>query len=82
MIRDEGDGPDMPLRFAEAIGTIRGAIGGCETAAIPTDTILAAMMAELMPRLVQAYGPGRVVDVLTSLAARVALDVPEPLTRH
>lgn len=73
------DGAEFPLRFTEALSAIQGAIGGCETADIPTDTILAAMMAELMPRLVGAYGSLRVISVLTDLAAHIAVDVS---TRH
>ena len=74
----QGDGgTNLPRYFAEALGAIRGAIGGCETAGIPTDTILAALMAELMPRLVGAYGSYRVIAVLTDLAAHIAVDVAD-----
>jgi hypothetical protein len=78
---DQGDEEAIvPMRFAEALGAIRGAVAGCETAEIPVDTILAALMAELMPRLVHAYGSVRVVSVLTDLAAHIAIDVTE--VRH
>ena len=73
------DGEELPLRFTEALTAIRGAIGGCETADIPADTILAALMAELMPRLVGAYGSHRVISVLTDLATHIAIDAA---TRH
>jgi hypothetical protein len=73
------DATELPLRFTEALDAIKGAIGGCETARIPTDTILAALMAELMKRLVGAYGPRRVISVLTDLATHIAIDDP---TRH
>ncbi len=72
-----------PARFAEALDAIRGAIGGCETAEIPIDTILAALMTELMPRMIGAYGSYRVISVLTDLAAHIAIDIAEPTAaRH
>ena len=80
---DDGAGDlELPLRFAEALEAIRGAIGGCEAARIPLDTILAAMMTELMPRLVGAYGSGGVAAVLTDLAAHIAIDPSDPPARH
>jgi hypothetical protein len=45
----------------------------------PSHTILAALMAELMPRLIGAYGSHRVISVLTDLAAHIAIDAA---TRH
>lgn len=36
-------------------------------------------MAELMPRLIGAYGSHRVISVLTDLAAHIAIDAA---TRH
>jgi hypothetical protein len=76
-IVDDGDGAIGPERFAEALSAIRNAICGCEKAKIPVDTILAALMAELMPRLVGAYGSSRVISVLTDLAAHIAVDVTD-----
>lgn len=66
-----------PARFAEALGAIRAAIGACEIAAIPADAIVAALMTELMPRLIGTYGSSRVVSVLTDLAAHIAIDVDD-----
>ena len=72
-----GDGSGLPQRFADAQGTVRRAIRECEAADIPTDTILAALMSELMPRMVGAYGAHRVISVLTDLAAHIAVDVSQ-----
>jgi hypothetical protein len=80
--RDGAGDAEFPQRFEEALGAIRGAIGGCETAEIPTDVILAALMAELMPRLIGAYGSYRVISVLTDLAAHIATGVTVPAARH
>lgn len=82
-MNEDGDGMERPARFAEALGTIRRAIGDCETAEIPTDTVLAALITELMPRLIGAYGSHRVISVLTDLAAHIATDMTEPIpARH
>lgn len=67
----------LPPRFSEVIDEIRAAIGRCESENVPADSILAAVMVELMPRLVGAYGEQRVARLLTYLAAHLG-DVPLP----
>lgn len=59
---------ELPSRFAEAVSHVRQAIALCERANIPNDTLLSALMTELMPRLVSAYGPSRVAFVFERLA--------------
>lgn len=74
------DHPILPPRFAEALDAIRLASDRCEHAMIPSDSILAAVLAELMPRLVEAYGPRSVVSMLGDLAIHVGRNA-EPV-RH
>ncbi|WP_282606229.1 hypothetical protein [Pelagibius sp. Alg239-R121] len=69
---DDTSDVDLPLRFAEALGEVRAAIARCDKAGIPSDTVLAALMTELMPRLVQAYGPTGVASVLSQLADEIS----------
>lgn len=70
-------GSEMPPRFAEALEQVRTIIAHCEAAKIPNDTLLAALMAELMPRLVGTYGPAGVASVFGRLAGAIA-DVGKP----
>lgn len=65
---DDASGVELPPGFAEALEQVRAVIARCEKAGIPNDTLLAALMTELMPRLVRAYGPDGVASVLNQLA--------------
>ena len=47
-------------------------IAACEAEGIPADSILAAMMVELLPRMVAAYGQQGVVGILHRFAAEIA----------
>jgi hypothetical protein len=58
--------------YGVAIVEIRAAIAKCEEARIPVDSVLAALMAELMPRLVAAYGPAGVASVLGRVAGEIS----------
>ncbi len=69
---DDASDVDLPLLFAEAQGHVRAAIVRCDTAGIPSDSIIAALMTELMPRLVQAYEPSAVAAVLNQLADEIS----------
>jgi hypothetical protein len=62
----------LPPHFAEALTQVRAAISRCTDARIPNDTVLAALMTELMPRLVSAYGPASVARVLRHIAGEIA----------
>ena len=68
---DEAVAADLPARFEEALEQVRVAIAHCETAGIANDTLLAALMTELVPRLVDAYGLAGVA----SMWSRLAIDV-------
>ncbi|MBM3483705.1 MAG: hypothetical protein FJX66_10435 [Alphaproteobacteria bacterium] len=69
---DDATGVELPPRFAEALEQVRVAIARCDKAGIPNDTLLAALMTELMPRLVQAYGPSGVASSLSQLALELS----------
>ena len=62
----------LPPRLADALAEVRAAIARCDEAGIPKDTVLAALMTELMPRLVEAYGPDGVASVLGQLAGEIS----------
>ena len=69
---DDASGAELPPRFAEALEQVRAVIARCDRAGIPNDTLLAALMTELMPRLVHAYGPGGVASMLNQLALELS----------
>ena len=69
---------DLPPRFTEAHEQICDLIERLKKAGIPTDTVLAALMAELMPRLVQIYGPDGVVMMLKRLAGEISSPGEQP----
>jgi hypothetical protein len=69
---DDASGVELPPRFAEALKQVRAVIARCDKAGIPNDTLLAALMTELMPRLVHAYGPGGVASALNQLALELS----------
>ncbi len=62
----------LPPRWADALAELRAAIARREEAGITKETVLAALMTELMPRLVEAYGPSGTASVLDRLAREVA----------
>ena len=62
----------LPRHFADALAEIRTAIERCDAAEIPGDTVLAALVTELMPRLVEAYGPSGAASVLSRLAREIS----------
>ena len=68
----------LPVRFSEALAEVRAVIARCEEAGIPNDTVLAALMTELMPRLVEAYGPSGVASLLDQLAREIATSGKPP----
>jgi hypothetical protein len=67
-VADEIDPDLMPPNFHAARDTIRRAIAGAAAAGIPEATTLAVLMAEALPRLVNAYGPPRAAVILARLA--------------
>jgi hypothetical protein len=68
----DASGVKLPPHFAEALTEVRAAISRCTDAGIPNDTVLAALMTELMPRLISAYGPAGVASVLGRIAGEIA----------
>ena len=69
---DDASGVEQPPRFAEALQQVRAVIARCDNAGIPSDALIVALMTELMPRLVQAYGSDGVAAVLNQLALNLA----------
>ncbi len=69
---DDASVVELPPRFVEALDQVRAVIARCDKAGIPSDTLIAALMTELMPRLVQAYGSNGVAAVLNQLALDLA----------
>ena len=84
MVDQTRDGPaevaavkaPLPDGFAEAIGHIRTALETCSREGIAQETVLAALMAELMPMLSACYGPRGVSAVLGKVAAAMC-DIAE-----
>jgi len=72
----------LPPRFAEALAEVRAAIARCDEADMPRDTMLAALMTELMPRLVEAYGSSGVASVLGRLAGEISISGRAPSAIH
>jgi len=57
-----------PEGFLEARQQIRAALAACDDAGLPAETVTTALLAEVMPRLVAAYGPNGVAEMLKRLA--------------
>lgn len=65
---DETDPDTIPPRFMDARDPIRRGIAQAAAAGIPETTTLAVLLAETLPRLVNAYGPSRAAVILARLA--------------
>ena len=67
----------------EVLDKLRDTVACCERSGISQDTILAGMMADMVPRLVRAYGNTAVAAMLGHLAAQVACTAgPADRVRH
>ncbi len=60
------------IATGEALEEVRAAIARCEEAGVPNGTVLAALTTELMPRLVEAYGPDGAAAMLCRLAGEIS----------
>lgn len=69
---DDVSGEQLPPRFAEALTKLRAAMRQCENAGIPGNTLISAMMAEAMPRLVEAYGHSGAALALAELSREIS----------
>jgi len=65
-------GEGASAEHALVVGEIRGAISRCEAARIDKAVVSAVLLAELLPRLVDAYGTPAVAGVFSQLADYVA----------
>ncbi len=64
----------IPPKLGIARDLIASTLAGGERAAIPAESLTAAMLVELMPRLVGSYGHIRVAEMLRRLAEEVLAD--------
>lgn len=62
----------VPVGFNVAQQRIRSALDDCATAGIDEEAIQTALLAELMPRLVRAWGPQGVAVVLGRLGDQLS----------
>ncbi len=58
-------------QHARAVAELRAAFARCEQHGIDRATVNAVLIAELLPRLVEAYGPLGVAGVLGQLASHI-----------
>lgn len=61
----------LPPLFSTARQLITAALDRGERAAVPSETLTAVLLVELMPRLVDAYGHQRAAEMLSCLAREV-----------
>jgi hypothetical protein len=65
---EEIDPEIIPPDFRAARDALRTGIVQAAATGAPDAVILAALMAETLPRLINAYGPGRAATILARLA--------------
>ena len=70
----------FPARFEDALEKLRTAIADCEGDGIAPNTIVAAMITELMPRFVETYGLDAAASVLRDLSDHLASACEETLS--
>lgn len=69
---DDLSGAQLPPRFAEALAELRAVLNRCDQAGIPENTLVAAMMAVVMPRLVDVYGHTGAALALDQLSREIS----------
>lgn len=69
---DDAVGAQLPPRFGEALRELRATISRCDNDGIPANTLISAIMAEAMPRLVEAYGHRGAALALVELAREIS----------
>jgi glycogen debranching enzyme len=70
---------DLPHRFDEARGLFIDLFRRGDHARIPRQTMLAAAMVEVVPRLVSLYGGAGAAAILVKLADQVSVDDGAPV---
>lgn len=58
----------IPPGFLQARDCVRSGIGQANASGVPETFLLAALLAETLPRLVNAYGPAQAAVILSRLA--------------
>jgi hypothetical protein len=77
---DDASAVALPPGFADALTEVRAAITRCRKAALPENTVLAALLTELMPGLIHVHGSDRVAVMLRCLADEIAIaGVPQSI---
>ena len=73
--------PVLPPGFERAHAIVYRALRACERGGVPKETIAAVLLTELMPRLLEVYGPHGGAAVLGRIAGEVAGGSSHPGTR-
>ncbi len=73
---DDTSDVQFPPYFAVALGEVRAAVIRCDEQRIPKDTVLAALLTELIPLIVDVYGPNNVATMLNQLACELSSSSP------
>jgi hypothetical protein len=79
---DDLDELHFPPRFRETRIALRAAIARMEADGIPNETLVAVMMSETIPRMVEERGPGWVATMLAKLAQSIGSAVPPSCLRQ
>jgi hypothetical protein len=66
--QDDNTHEIIPPGFLQARDCLRSGIGQANASAIPETSLLAALLAETLPRLVNTYGPAQAAVILSRLA--------------
>jgi hypothetical protein len=69
---------EPPPRFSEARIAISQVLDGCEAQGVPRHSFLAAAMVEILPRLVDLYGPDGAARILGKLTHEIIADHRTP----
>jgi hypothetical protein len=77
-----GDNDELSAQFFDARGHIREAIARIEAAGIPSETLVAVLMSEMLPRMVRDRGPLWTATVLAELAHQIGGGTAPTCTRQ
>lgn len=75
---DQSFASNIPEGFHEASRIVRSAIQSCEAEGYSDEAIVTAMLTEVMPRVVGAYGPTAVAVILRHVKGKLGV-VEEPV---
>ena len=72
----------VPARFDEARASLRDEIARLEASGVPDLTLVAVMLSEMIPRMVQENGAEWAAAVLTHLASNISSGATQSRTRQ